>query len=103
MDPSTFVEDDEEIRALLGDPAGSVKVLGTTTLAIPERPGNRRADSLLNVLSNPNVGLLFIIPGRNDTLRVNGRARIAREAPDLETMEVRGHRPVVASAKKLYG
>ncbi len=50
-------------------------------LAIPERPGNRWADSLLNVLSNPGVGLLFLIPGRNDTLRVNGRARIVREAP----------------------
>jgi PPOX class probable FMN-dependent enzyme len=78
-----------------GDPPGSVKVLGLTVLALPERPGNKRADSLLNVLANPHVGLLFLIPGRNDTLRVNGRARIVRDAAYFDDLEVKGHRPSV--------
>lgn len=79
-----------------GDPRGFVHVLDDTTIAIPERPGNRRADGYLNVLSNPHVGLLFLVPGRGDTLRINGRARIVREAPFLDAMVVKGHRPVLA-------
>lgn len=79
-----------------GDPRGFVHVLDDTTIAIPERPGNRRADGYLNVLSNPHVGLLFLVPGRGDTLRINGRARIIREAPFLDAMVVKGHRPVLA-------
>jgi PPOX class probable FMN-dependent enzyme len=79
-----------------GDPAGSVLVLDDTTLAIPERPGNRRADGFANILANPHVGLLFLVPGRNETLRVNGRARIVREAPFFDQMVVRGHRPQLA-------
>lgn len=79
-----------------GDPAGFVRVLDDTTLAIPERPGNRRADGYLNVLSNPHVGLLFVVPGRPDTLRVNGRARLLRDAPYFDDMIVKGHRPVLA-------
>ena len=59
-----------------GDPAGFVRILDDATLLIPERPGNRLADSLRNVLRNPRVGLLFIIPGVGDTLRVNGRATL---------------------------
>ncbi len=57
-----------------GDPPGFVRVLDDATLLLPERPGNRLADSLRNVLQNPRVGLLFVIPGVGDTLRVNGRA-----------------------------
>jgi PPOX class probable FMN-dependent enzyme len=80
-----------------GDPAGHlVYVLDDTTLAIAERPGNRRADGYGNVLSNPHVGIISLIPGRNETLRINGRARLLRDAPFFEEMTVRGHRPVLA-------
>ncbi len=79
-----------------GDPAGLAMVLDDTTLAIPERPGNRRADGYHNILANPHVGLIFLIPGRGDTLRINGRARLVREAPFLDQMVVRGHRPTLA-------
>lgn len=80
-----------------GDPAGRlVHVLDEHTIALAERPGNRRADGYRNVLANPHVGLTFLIPGRGDTLRVNGRARLLREAPFFEDMVVKGHRPVLA-------
>ena len=79
-----------------GDPAGFVKVLDDTTLAVPERKGNKRVDGYLNVLENPHVGLLFLVPGRGDTLRVNGRARLVSDAPWFDEMEVKGHRPVLA-------
>ena len=70
-----------------GDPAGFVRVLDDRTLAIPDRPGNRRADTLLNILGNSRAGLLFLIPGEQETLRVNGRAMIVREMRDsLETV-----------------
>ena len=60
-----------------GDPAGHlIHVLGDTTVAIAERPGNKRADGYGNVLANPHVGIISIIPGRNETLRINGRARL---------------------------
>lgn len=79
-----------------GDPAGFAHVLDDTTLALPERPGNRRADGFRNVLANPQVGLLFVVPGRGDTLRINGRARLVKEAPFFDRMVVKGHRPVLA-------
>ncbi|MET8833907.1 pyridoxamine 5'-phosphate oxidase family protein [Micromonospora sp. NPDC004540] len=79
-----------------GDPAGFTLVLDETTIAIPERPGNRRADGYRNILANPHVGLIFLIPGRTDTLRINGRARLVRDAPYFADMEVKGHRPVLA-------
>ncbi|MCX5195286.1 pyridoxamine 5'-phosphate oxidase family protein [Streptomyces sp. NBC_00249] len=79
-----------------GDPPGFTKVLDDTTIAIPDRPGNRRADGFRNILSNPRVGLLFVVPGRADTLRINGRARLVREAPFFDDMTVRGHRPAIA-------
>ncbi|WP_435592358.1 pyridoxamine 5'-phosphate oxidase family protein [Nocardia sp. bgisy118] len=79
-----------------GDPAGFVKVLDDHTIAIPERPGNRRADGYLNILSNPHVGLLFLIPGRRETLRINGRARLVRDAAYFDDMVVKGHRPILA-------
>lgn len=79
-----------------GDPPGSVLVLDDSTLVIPDRPGNKRVDSFLNVLSNPNVGLLFFVPGRLDTLRINGRARLVREAPFFDDLVVQGHRPTLA-------
>lgn len=79
-----------------GDPPGFALVLDDTTVAIPERPGNRRVDGFRNVLSNPHVGLVFFLPGRGDTLRINGRARLVSDAPFFEAMVVEGHRPVLA-------
>lgn len=80
-----------------GDPAGSlVHVLDDTTIAIAERPGNKRADGYLNVLRNPRVGLIFIIPGRTDTLRINGRARLVSDADFFDEMAVREKRPILA-------
>ncbi|QOC94034.1 pyridoxamine 5'-phosphate oxidase family protein [Micromonospora craniellae] len=79
-----------------GDPAGFAHVLDDRTIAIPERPGNKRADGYRNILENPHVGLIFLIPGRSDTLRINGRARLLRDAPWFDEMAVRGHRPVLA-------
>ena len=79
-----------------GDPAGFVRVIDDTTIVIPERPGNRRGDGYSNIVSNPHVGLLFMIPGRGDTLRVNGRAHLITDAPYFDEMVVRGHRPIMA-------
>ena len=79
-----------------GDPAGFVRVLSDRQLAIPERPGNNRLDSLSNILANPSVGLLFIIPGFDDTLRVNGRASLVRDPALLESMRVNGRAPALA-------
>lgn len=79
-----------------GDPPGFVHVLDDRTLAVPERPGNKRADGYRNVLSNPHVGLIFLVPGRGDTLRINGRARLVRDAPFFDDMVVKGHRPLLA-------
>jgi PPOX class probable FMN-dependent enzyme len=79
-----------------GDPAGFTRVLDDTTIAIPERPGNRRADGFHNILENPHVGLIYLIPGRGDTLRINGRARLLSDAAYFDDMIVRGHRPVFA-------
>jgi PPOX class probable FMN-dependent enzyme len=80
-----------------GDPAGRlVHVIDDRTIALAERPGNRRADGYRNILDNPHVGLNFLIPGRGDTLRVNGRARLVSDAPFFDAMVVKGHRPVLA-------
>ena len=80
-----------------GDPAGHlIHVLDPRTIAIAERPGNKRADGYLNILSNPHVGVIALIPGRDDTLRINGRARIVRDAPFFDDLVVRGRRPVLA-------
>jgi PPOX class probable FMN-dependent enzyme len=80
-----------------GDPAGTlVHVIDDVTLAVAERPGNRRADGYRNILANPHVGLQFIIPGRGDTLRVNGRARLVTDADFFDAMVVKGHRPLLA-------
>jgi uncharacterized protein len=79
-----------------GDPPGFTLVLDDTTIAIPERPGNRRADGFRNILTNPHVGLIYLIPGRTDTLRINGRARLVREAPFFEQMILKSHRPLLA-------
>ncbi|HEY5197932.1 MAG TPA: pyridoxamine 5'-phosphate oxidase family protein [Solirubrobacteraceae bacterium] len=79
-----------------GDPPGFAVVLDDRTIAIPDRPGNRRVDGFENILENPHVGLIFIIPGRPDTLRINGSAQLVREAPFLDELVVAGHRPRLA-------
>ena len=79
-----------------GDPPGFVHVIDDTTIAIPERPGNKRVDGYLNVLQNPYVGTLSLIPGRGDTLRINGRARVLSDAEYFDTMAVNGKRPILA-------
>lgn len=78
-----------------GDPAGFVRVLDDRTLLIPERPGNRLADSLLNILANPRIGLLFIVPGVTDTFRVNGRATLTVDAQLLAPCAVEGKVPLL--------
>jgi uncharacterized protein len=79
-----------------GDAPGFVRVLDDHHLAIPDRLGNNRLDGMRNVVENDHVGLLFLIPGREDTLRVNGRARIVRDEALLESLAVAGKRPVTA-------
>jgi uncharacterized protein len=79
-----------------GDPPGFVHIIDDTTIAIPERPGNKRADGYLNVLQNPHVGTLSVLPGRGDTLRINGRARVLSNAEYFEAMVVNGKRPLLA-------
>jgi hypothetical protein len=79
-----------------GDPPGFTLVLDDTTLAIPDRPGNRRMDGFRNILTNPHIGLIYLVPGREETLRINGRARLVREAPFFDELVVRGHRPTLA-------
>jgi len=69
-----------------GDPAGFVKVLDDKTLAIPDRLGNRRADTFMNILQNPKVGLIFLIPGIKETLRVSGQAQIVTDKDVLELL-----------------
>ena len=84
-----------------GDPAGFVKILDPHTLAIPDRPGNNRLDSLSNIVSNPGVGLLFIIPGFDDTLRVNGQASLTTDPAILDSMSVNNRAPKLAIVVKV--
>ena len=79
-----------------GDPLGFVRVLDEKHLAIPERPGNRRLDTFINLLDNPNVAIIFMIPGKGETLRVKGEARIVRDEALRETMAVKGRIPEFA-------
>jgi len=79
-----------------GAPAGFVRILDDRTLLLPDRPGNRLADSLRNVLENPRVALLFVIPGVTDTFRVNGRAEIVTDPELLELCAVEGKVPKLA-------
>lgn len=79
-----------------GDAPGSVLVLDDRTLVIADRPGNRRIDSLRNIVQNGGVGLLFMVPGVEETLRVNGRACIVRDADLLARLEARGKAPTLA-------
>jgi PPOX class probable FMN-dependent enzyme len=79
-----------------GDPPGFVRILDDRTLAIPDRPGNNRLDSLSNIVANPSIGLLFIVPGFDDTLRVNGQATLTTDPALLESMRVNDRVPTLA-------
>jgi uncharacterized protein len=79
-----------------GDAPGFVQVLSDKHLAVPDRPGNARLDSVENILENPHVGLLFVIPGTRETLRVNGQAVITQDAEILDRATVDGKRPTLA-------
>ncbi|MDQ6437058.1 pyridoxamine 5'-phosphate oxidase family protein [Mesorhizobium sp. LHD-90] len=88
-----------------GDKPGFVAVLDEITLAIPDRPGNNRLDTLENILDNPAIGLLFLIPGMNETLRINGEARITLDATLRERLAVDGKAPqsvIVVKARAVY-
>ncbi len=79
-----------------GDPPGFVKVLGPTLMALPDRPGNKRMDSFHNLLEDPRIGLLFLVPGRGETLRVRGTARLCRDQTLLDSMAINKRSPKLA-------
>lgn len=79
-----------------GDPAGAVRIHDERTLILPDRRGNKRVDSMRNILVNPHAGLLFLVPGSGETLRVNGRARISRNPALLGRMPMQGTLPELA-------
>jgi len=79
-----------------GDPEGFVKILDKKTLAIPDRLGNNRADSMENILQNPKIGLIFLIPGKSETLRVSGSARIVRDSALRDSMAIKNRSPELA-------
>ncbi len=85
-----------------GDRPGFTMVCDDRTFVIPDRVGNRRVDSLTNILENPNVGVLFLVPGIGETLRVNGTAKIVRDAGLLERMAVNGKRPALGIAVEVH-
>ena len=76
-----------------GGPAGFVRVLGERRLGVPEFPGNRRFDGVQNLVERPSIGLLFVVPGITETLRVNGQATLTRDPELLETCAVDGREP----------
>ncbi|WP_040952064.1 MSMEG_1061 family FMN-dependent PPOX-type flavoprotein [Gorillibacterium massiliense] len=78
-----------------GDAPGFVLVLDENHLVVPERPGNRRFDSLGNIIQNPKIGLIFIIPGLEETLRLNGKARVIKDKKILQRLEAYGKVPMI--------
>ena len=88
-----------------GDKPGFVSVLDDKTIAIPDRPGNNRLDTLENIVANPAVGLIFLIPGMDETLRINGEAKITGNAGLRERLQAEGKLPaavIVVSIKAVY-
>jgi uncharacterized protein len=79
-----------------GDAPGFVRVLNERRIAIPDRPGNKRLDGMTNLIANPHLGLIFLVPGRDETLRINGRACITRDPALLRQFEVQGKLPQLA-------
>lgn len=84
-----------------GDAPGFVQVVDDRMLLIPDRPGNRRVDSFRNILETGRVGLLFLVPGVGETLRVNGRAAIIRDEAWLKPLSAQGKRPQLAVAVEI--
>ncbi len=95
---STSNADGQPDASPRGDPPGFVQVLDDKTLLLPDRPGNNQVDSLQNIVANPGVGLLFLVPGMNETLRVKGRAEIVTNAELLMPTAV-GHRTPLSGLK----
>ena len=91
---SSFGADGRADTSPRGDPPGFVAVLDERTLLIPDRPGNRQVDTLQNVLFSPAVGLLFLVPGMNETLRVSGTAAIVTDAELLTAMSIKDRPPL---------
>jgi uncharacterized protein len=88
-----------------GDPPGFVRVLDERTVLLPERPGNRLADTMVNLLSDPRIAMLFLLPGVGDTFRVNGTAMITDDAALLAPSAVAGRPPklgIVVSVSEAY-
>ena len=79
-----------------GDAPGFVKVLDERTLLVPDRPGNQRFDTFRNLFANPRIGLIFLIPGKRETLRVSGTAEIVRDADQLAALAANGKVPALA-------
>src|SRR6478736_7381073 len=88
-----------------GDPAGFVRILDRKTLAIPDRPGNNRIDGMRNLIRDPRIALLFLIPGVGETLRVNGRAAISIDPALLQSFAIGGKLPravIVVTVERVY-
>lgn len=88
-----------------GDPPGFVHVVDRKTLLIPDRPGNRRVDTLSNIVQHPKIGLIFLVPGKMETLRINGRAQIVRDAAWREQFAINGKAPallIAVTAEEVY-
>jgi len=81
-----------------GDAPGFVRVLDSNTLAIPDRPGNQRFDTFRNLFESSRIGLIFLVPGKRETLRISGRAEVVRDTPLLESMTANGKVPTLAIA-----
>jgi PPOX class probable FMN-dependent enzyme len=121
MEFTDVIRSEEELRALMGDPvaasvvdktlsrldrhcltfiarSGFVRVLDEKTLVIPDRPGNQRFDTFRNLFQSPRVGLIFLVPGKRETLRIGGRAEVVRDATLLESLNAQGKVPALAIA-----
>lgn len=89
-----------------GDAPGFAHILDETTLVLPERPGNKRLDSVINIIQQPNMSLLFMIPGEKDTLRVNGKGVVSTDPELLQHFEVNGKLPalaIIVSVEEAFG
>ncbi len=88
-----------------GDPPGFVRVLDDATLLIPDRPGNNRLDTYSNLMTRRGIGILFLVPGIDERLRVNGRARVVLDDPRLAESEIAGKPPrggLIVAIEQVY-
>ena len=84
-----------------GDPKSSVRILDERTIVIPDRPGNRHVDGHRNLLANPHIGLIFVVPNVEETVRVNGRAFLTDDSELLESMQIQGKTPKLATVVEI--